>query len=50
MPQAESAGESFDLKKLDDPELVRRINKGTYYGLYGNDNMVCSEADRWVLA
>jgi hypothetical protein len=38
-----------DLKKLGNPELVRRINKWTYYGLYGNDNMVCSEADRWVL-
>jgi hypothetical protein len=38
-----------DLKKLGNPELARHINKGTYYGLYGNDNMVCSETDRWVL-
>ncbi len=38
-----------DLKKLGDPELVRHIDIGTYYGIYGDDNKVCSEADRWAL-
>jgi hypothetical protein len=38
-----------DLKKLDDSELVRQMNNWTNYGLYGDDNMVCSEADRWAL-
>ncbi|MCJ7524591.1 MAG: hypothetical protein MUP71_05115 [Candidatus Aminicenantes bacterium] len=38
-----------DLKKLGDPELVRYLDIGTYYGLYGDDNKVCSEADRWAL-
>jgi hypothetical protein len=33
-----------DLKKGNNP-----YNKFTNYGLYGNDNMVCSEASRFVL-
>ena len=33
-----------DLKKGNNP-----YNKGTNYGLYGNDKMVCSEASRFVL-
>ena len=38
-------------KKLLDIDKTKSGNvfDRTGYGLYGNDNMVCSEADRWVL-
>ncbi|MBN2346542.1 MAG: hypothetical protein JXO51_09125, partial [Candidatus Aminicenantes bacterium] len=30
-------------------EMVGCYSKGTNYGLYGNDKMVCSEASRFIL-
>lgn len=38
-----------DLKKLEDSELSRLLNKGTNFGLYGQDNLVCSEVSRFAL-
>jgi len=40
---------TLDLKKLDDSELARRMNLGTNFGLYGGNNMVCSELSRFAL-
>jgi hypothetical protein len=39
-----------DMKELQNsPDFVAWLNHWTNYGLYGNDNMVCSEASRFVL-
>jgi hypothetical protein len=45
-----AAARELSLKELkDEPKKSRNLADKTNYGLYGNDNMVCSEASRWAL-
>lgn len=44
------AAREVGIKELkDEPAKAGNLVDNTNYGLYGNDNMVCSEASRWVL-
>jgi hypothetical protein len=45
-----AAARELSLKELtDEPKKSRNLIDNTNYGLYGDDNMVCSEASRWAL-
>jgi len=45
-----AAARELALKELtDQPKKSRHLIDNTHYGLYGNDNMVCSETSRWAL-
>jgi hypothetical protein len=45
-----AAARELSLKELtEEPKKSRGIVDNTTYGLYGDDNMVCSETSRWAL-
>ncbi len=45
-----AAARELSLKELtDEPKKSRNLADNTNYGLYGDDNMVCSETSRWAL-
>jgi hypothetical protein len=45
-----AAARELSLKELtEEPKKSRGIVDNTNYGLYGDDNMVCSETSRWAL-
>jgi hypothetical protein len=45
-----AAARELSLKELaGEPKKSRNLIDKTNYGLYGDDNMVCSETSRWAL-
>lgn len=45
-----AAARELSIKELaDEPKKSKNLIDKTDYGLYGDDNMVCSEASRWAL-
>ena len=45
-----AAARELSLKELTgEPKKSKNLTDNTNYGLYGDDNMVCSEASRWAL-